>query len=119
METFDETYEVIEEKKEKLKSIKANVKDADEIILATDGDLQGEYIAWTLFTALKLPKTKTKRAVFMEITEKGIREGISNLRSLDEKEIEAARTQRMIDRMIGFRTSSAVRAESCKSSGRV
>lgn len=119
LETFDETYEVIEEKKEKLKSIKANVKDADEIILATDGDLQGEYIAWTLFTALKLPKTKTKRAVFMEITEKGIRDGISNLRSLDEKEIEAARTQRMIDRMIGFRTSSAVRAESCKSSGRV
>ena len=119
LETFEETYEVIAGKKDIVSTIKKMVKDVDEIILATDGDLQGEYIAWTLFTALKLPKTKTKRAVFMEITEKGVREGISNLRDLNQKEIEAARTQRMLDRMIGFRTSSAVRAESCKSSGRV
>ena len=119
LETFEETYEVIAGKKDIISTIKKMVKDVDEIILATDGDLQGEYIAWTLFTALKLPKTKTKRAVFMEITEKGVREGISNLRNLNQKEIEAARTQRMLDRMIGFRTSSAVRAESCKSSGRV
>ena len=119
LETFEETYEVIAGKKDIVSTIKKMVKDVDEIILATDGDLQGEYIAWTLFTALKLPKTKTKRAVFMEITEKGVREGISNLRNLNQKEIEAARTQRMLDRMIGFRTSSAVRAESCKSSGRV
>jgi DNA topoisomerase-1 len=119
LETFEETYEIIAGKKDIISTIKKMVKDVDEIILATDGDLQGEYIAWTLFSALKLPKTKTKRAVFMEITEKGVREGISNLRDLNKKEIEAARTQRMLDRMIGFRTSSAVRAESCKSSGRV
>jgi DNA topoisomerase-1 len=119
LSTFEETYEVIAGKKEIISNIKKMVKDNDEIILATDGDLQGEYIAWTLFTALKLPKTKTKRAVFMEITEKGVRDGISSMRDLNQKEIEAARTQRMLDRMIGFRTSSAVRAESCKSSGRV
>jgi DNA topoisomerase-1 len=118
LETFEETYEIIAGKKDIISTIKKMVKDADEIILATDGDLQGEYIAWTLFTALKLPKTKTKRAVFMEITEKGVREGISNLRDLNKKEIEAARTQRMLDRMIGFRTSSAVRAVSCKSAVR-
>ena len=119
LDTFDETYDIIPGKKELLGKIKKSLKDFDEIILATDGDLQGEYIAWTLKDALKIPKTKIKRAVFMEITEKGIRDGLANIRGLNEKEVEAARTQRMLDRMIGFRTSSAVRGESCKSAGRV
>ena len=101
---FGPLYVVPKEKKKVVDELKAALKDADELILATDEDREGESIGWHLTQILK-PKVPVKRMVFSEITKKAIQEAIANSRVLDEDLVAAQETRRILDRLYGYTLS--------------
>ena len=80
---FEPYYVVDPDKKRVVADLKRKLKDADELLLATDEDREGEAIAWHLLQELK-PKVPTRRMVFHEITKGAIEEALANPRSVDE-----------------------------------
>lgn len=101
---FEPLYVVPQDKKKIVKELKEALKAADELILATDEDREGESISWHLLQLLQ-PKVPIKRMVFHEITEDAIREAISNCRSVDERLVRAQETRRILDRLVGYTLS--------------
>ncbi|MEX0718680.1 MAG: type I DNA topoisomerase [Planctomycetaceae bacterium] len=101
---FEPLYVVPPEKKKLIRELKAALKDADELILATDEDREGESIGWHLAQLLN-PKVPVKRMVFSEITKEAIQEAIDNPRELDEHLVEAQETRRVLDRLYGYTLS--------------
>ncbi|QDT99180.1 type I DNA topoisomerase [Gimesia aquarii] len=101
---FEPYYLVPKEKKKTVKELKDALKDAEELILATDEDREGESIGWHLTELLK-PKVPVKRMVFSEITEDAIQEAIANPRELDLNLVSAQETRRVLDRLYGFTLS--------------
>ena len=96
---------VIDETKEKVISqIKSELKGADELILATDEDREGESISWHLVEVLK-PKMPTRRMVFHEITKKAILDAFSKGRDLDMNLVHAQEARRVLDRLFGYTIS--------------
>lgn len=96
---------VIDETKEKvIAQIKSELKTADELILATDEDREGESISWHLVEVLK-PKMSTRRMVFHEITRKAILEAFENGRDLDMNLVHAQEARRVLDRLFGYTIS--------------
>jgi len=88
--------------------LKKLAKQADEIILATDHDREGEAIAYDLFEVLRksAPKeTSFRRLVFNEITEKAIHAALNVTEEIDTNKVEAQRTRRVLDRLVGYLTS--------------
>jgi len=103
-EDFAPLYVVNPDKKKKVAELKALMKDADELILATDEDREGEAIAWHLIEVLR-PKIPVRRMVFHEITEEAIKAAAHNTRDLDYKLVDAQETRRVLDRLFGYRLS--------------
>jgi DNA topoisomerase-1 len=103
-EDFAPLYVVNPDKKKKVAELKALMKDADELILATDEDREGEAIAWHLIEVLR-PKIPVRRMVFHEITEEAIKAAANNTRDLDYKLVDAQETRRVLDRLFGYRLS--------------
>ena len=101
---FEPLYIVTKEKKDTVKTLKAMLKDASELYLATDEDREGESIAWHILEVLK-PKVPVKRMVFHEITPSAIQEAIDNPRDLDQKLVDAQEARRVIDRLYGYEVS--------------
>lgn len=101
---FDPLYVVPKEKKKVITELKAALKEADELILATDEDREGESIGWHLAEILK-PRVPVKRMVFSEITKDAIRRAIENPRELDKNLVSAQETRRVLDRLYGYRLS--------------
>lgn len=101
---FAPIYVVSADKKSTIKQLKAELKDADELYLATDGDREGEAIAWHLLQELK-PKIPVKRMVFHEITPAAIKEAVKHPRTLDEDLVQAQETRRILDRLYGYEVS--------------
>lgn len=101
---FEPLYIVPKEKRKLVNDLKAALKNADELILATDEDREGESIGWHLSEILK-PKVPVKRMVFSEITKEAIREAIQHTRNLDTNLVQAQETRRVIDRLYGYRLS--------------
>jgi len=101
---FEPLYIVPKEKKKLVGELKAALKNADELILATDEDREGESIGWHLSEILN-PKVPVKRMVFSEITKDAIRDAIQKTRSLDTNLVAAQETRRVIDRLYGYRLS--------------
>ncbi len=101
---FDACYVVPANKKKVVAELKAALKGADELILATDEDREGEAIGWHVLEALG-PKVPVKRMVFHEITPRAIREALDNPRDLDMKLVEAQEGRRKLDRIVGWETS--------------
>ena len=96
---------VIDESKEKVISqIKSELKGADELILATDEDREGESISWHLLEVLK-PRIPSRRMVFHEITRKAILEAFENGRDLDMNLVHAQEARRVLDRLFGYTIS--------------
>jgi DNA topoisomerase I (EC 5.99.1.2) len=91
---FEPLYIVPQDKKKVVKALKEALKQADELILATDEDREGESISWHLLQLLQ-PKVPTKRMVFHEITEEAIREALQNCRDVDEQLVHAQETRRI------------------------
>ncbi len=94
--------------KKTVAELKRALKDADELLLATDEDREGEAIAWHLLQALK-PKVPVKRMVFHEITKDAIRAAVDNTRELDLALVDAQETRRILDRLYGWDVSDVTR----------
>jgi len=101
---FAPYYVVSPEKKKVVADIKARLKDADEVYLATDEDREGEAIAWHLLEVLQ-PKVPVKRLAFHEITREGIARAMENPRELDMELVEAQEARRILDRLYGYEVS--------------
>ncbi len=101
---FKPTYELTDRGKQVVKDLRAALKDASELYLATDEDREGEAISWHLLEYLK-PRVPVKRMVFHEITKSAIAHAVANPRGLDYGLIDAAETRRILDRLYGYEVS--------------
>jgi DNA topoisomerase-1 len=101
---FEPIYIVTPDKRSTVAELKEALKDVDELYLATDGDREGEAIAWHLLETLK-PKVPVRRMVFHEITEPAILAAAENPRDLDTDLVEAYETRRILDRLYGYEVS--------------
>ena len=101
---FEPYYVVSDQKKKTVTELKRALKDADELYLATDGDREGEAIAWHLLEVLK-PKVPVKRMVFNEITKEAIERARDNTRDIDSALVDAQETRRILDRLYGYEVS--------------
>ena len=101
---FKPYYVVSPDKKKKVAELKAQLKDADALYLATDGDREGEAIAWHLLEVLK-PKVPVYRMTFGEITKEAIHRAMDNLRDVDAALVDAQETRRILDRLYGYEIS--------------
>ncbi len=101
---FDAAYVVHDTKKKVVADLKRALKGADELIVATDEDREGEAIGWHVLEVLQ-PKVPVRRMVFHEITPHAIREALDQPRDLDMKLVEAQEGRRVLDRLVGWETS--------------
>ncbi|MCR2762609.1 type I DNA topoisomerase [Microbacterium sp. zg.B48] len=101
---FDPYYVVNDRKTKTVAELKRALKNADEVLLATDEDREGEAIAWHLLEVLK-PKVPVRRMVFHEITKDAIRAAVEDTRELDHALVDAQETRRLLDRLYGWDVS--------------
>ncbi|MFW0118551.1 type I DNA topoisomerase [Rothia sp. P5764] len=101
---FEPYYVVNSDKKKKVTELKRLLKESDALYLATDGDREGEAIAWHLLEVLK-PKVPVYRLTFPEITKEAIERGFKDLREIDENLVDAQETRRVLDRIYGYELS--------------
>ncbi|AUN42376.1 type I DNA topoisomerase [Tsukamurella tyrosinosolvens] len=101
---FEAHYVTSASKRSTVSELKSLLKQADELYLATDGDREGEAIAWHLQEVLK-PKVPVKRMVFHEITQQAIQAAAEEPRELDMNLVDAQETRRILDRLYGYEVS--------------
>jgi DNA topoisomerase I len=101
---FEPYYVVDPGKKKIIADLKKRLADADELLLATDEDREGEAIAWHLVQVLK-PKVPVKRMVFHEITKDAITRALEETRTIDDRLVDAQETRRILDRLYGYEVS--------------
>jgi DNA topoisomerase I len=101
---FEPYYVVDPDKKRVVAALRKKLKDAGELLLATDEDREGEAIAWHLLQELK-PKVPTRRMVFHEITKQAIQEALDHPRPVDERLVDSQETRRILDRLYGYEVS--------------
>lgn len=102
---FKPTYEVPERAKKHVAELKEAAKGADEVMLATDEDREGEAIAWHIAEILKLDEAKAKRITFHEITKHAIEAALSHPRTLHMNMVHAQQMRRILDRLVGYELS--------------
>lgn len=101
-------YEVVKGKEKILDELTPLVKKAEEVILATDPDREGEAIAWHVAQALKLDTKKTKRVAFHEITKEAVQEAMTHPRTIDTDLRRAQEARRVLDRLVGYDLSGLI-----------
>ena len=118
---FRPEYEVLAGKEKFIKSLRAAVKKASAVYLATDLDREGEAIAWHLCEALGLDPAATQRVVFNEITQSAIRKAFANPGHIDMNKVQAQEARRILDRLVGYKLSPLLWKKVAKglSAGRV
>jgi DNA topoisomerase-1 len=117
---FTPYYVVPGDKKKQVAHLKTAVKDASELLLATDPDREGESISWHLTQVLK-PKVPVRRIVFHEITEDAVREALENPADVNENLVRAQESRRILDRLYGYTLSPVLwkKVQTGLSAGRV
>lgn len=116
--TFEETYELRNAKL--VRDLRSAAQRFRQVLLATDPDREGEAIAWHLARELKIPISGPNRVQFQEITEAAIRAALQAPQPLDMGKVDAARSRRVLDRIVGFDVSSEICwPAGAKSAGRV
>ena len=103
-DNFQALYVVHTDKRQQVAKLKSLLKDADELLLATDEDREGEAIAWHLLEELK-PTVPTSRMVFHEITPEAIARAIASPRQVDDGLVDAYQARRVLDRLYGYEVS--------------
>ena len=112
-------YEIVKKKEDIVEEIASAAKKADEVILATDPDREGEAIAWHIAELLKEkfgstnnqtpnPKPKISRVVYHEITKEAIEEALKNPREIDQNLRRAQEARRVLDRLVGYDLSGLI-----------
>ena len=102
---FQPEYVIPSDKKKVVADLKKLSSQADTVWLASDEDREGEAIAWHLRETLDLPREKTRRIVFHEITRQAILEAIEQPRNIDMNLVNAQQARRVLDRLVGFELS--------------
>ena len=117
---FTPYYVVPGDKRKQVAHLKAALKEASEILLATDPDREGESISWHLTQVLK-PKVPIRRIVFHEITEDAVREALSQPSGVNENLVRAQESRRILDRLYGYTLSPLLwkKVQTGLSAGRV
>tara|TARA_B100001059_G_C17828491_1_gene583044 strand:- start:1060 stop:3399 length:2340 start_codon:yes stop_codon:yes gene_type:complete len=98
-------YKISQNKQKYVKILRAAIKKATEVILATDDDREGEAIAWHICKVFNLPVKTTKRIIFHEITKKAILKAVNNPTRIDMDKVNAQQTRQILDLIVGFTTS--------------
>ncbi len=105
LHNYQPKYLVPAKAKKTVTKLKDLAKKADEIILASDEDREGEAIAWHLAEALKLKTNETKRIVFHEITKPAILKALEDPRTINMQLVDAQQARRVLDRLVGYELS--------------
>ncbi len=118
---FEPSYEISNDKKNVIKRLKDQATKAEAVYLATDPDREGEAISWHLAEVLGLDITKPNRIEFNEISERAVKEALSNPRKLDMNLVDAQQARRVLDRIVGYSISpvASSRLNETLSAGRV
>ena len=101
---FDPLYVIPSEKKGQIAKLRKALRDADELVLATDEDREGEAIAWHLKEVLR-PKVPVRRMVFHEITRSAVEAALERTREIDRRLVDAQEARRVLDRLYGYEVS--------------
>ncbi len=101
---FTPIYVIPSDKKKQVTKLRAALKEAKDVYLATDEDREGEAISWHLCEVLR-PKVPVHRLVFHEITEEAIREALQHPREIDQGLVKAQEARRILDRLYGYEVS--------------
>ena len=117
---FKPYYVIARDKAGRIRDLRAALKDAPEVLLATDPDREGESISWHLREVLK-PTVPVRRIEFHEITEEAVREAIANARDIDLQLVDAQESRRIVDRLYGYMVSPVLwkKVQTGLSAGRV
>ncbi len=117
---FKPYYVIPAGKKKHVQALKAALKGASEVFLATDPDREGESISWHLKEILK-PRVPVRRIVFHEITEDAVREALATAHDVDENLVKAQESRRILDRLYGYTLSPVLwkKVQTGLSAGRV
>uniref|UniRef100_A0A6C0E8P8 DNA topoisomerase n=1 Tax=viral metagenome TaxID=1070528 RepID=A0A6C0E8P8_9ZZZZ len=102
---FDVKYTILDSKKAQYKLLKEEIQKADEVILATDDDREGEAIAWHVARLFKLDMGKTKRILFHEITESALQNALRKPGYLNMNVVNAQRARQVLDLLVGYKIS--------------
>ncbi|MEK7299314.1 MAG: type I DNA topoisomerase [Candidatus Margulisiibacteriota bacterium] len=102
---FAPTYAILKDKTDVIKTLKKEAQKADDVLIATDPDREGEAIAWHIQESLDVPQEKIKRIVFNEITKHAILNAIQHSRAIDAHLVDAQQARRILDRLIGYKLS--------------
>jgi len=102
---FDVKYTILDSKKAQYKLLKEAIQKADEVILATDDDREGEAIAWHVARLFKLDVAKTKRILFHEITESALQTALRKPGYLNMNVVNAQRARQVLDLLVGYKIS--------------
>ena len=117
---FKPTYVISKDKKAVVKELKEKVKDADNVLLATDPDREGEAIAYHLAKNLDIDLDENNRVVFHEVTKPAVTQAIAQPRKVDMNLVNSQETRRILDRIIGFKLSGLLNSKiKSRSAGRV
>ncbi len=117
---FKPYYVVPDDKRKNVAELKAALKGASSVMLATDPDREGESISWHLLEVLK-PKVPVKRIVFHEITKKAVEQAIAEAHDVDDNLVRAQESRRILDRLYGYTLSPVLwkKVQTGLSAGRV
>lgn len=104
---FEPNYNIIDQpiKKRQIEILRKEIKNADEVIIATDDDREGEAIGWHICQIFKLNIEKTKRIIFHEITENAIKNSLKNTTAIDINKVFSQQSRQILDLLVGFKIS--------------
>ncbi len=105
MKTFEPEYIIPTKARKTATMLKKEAAAAEEVILATDEDREGEAISWHLLSAANIPEDKYKRITFHEITKEAITEALKTPRKIDQNLVDAQQGRRVLDRLVGYNIS--------------
>lgn len=102
---FEPKYEIVPDKKELINELKKKASQADEVLIATDPDREGEAISWHVANVLGYEPDKNCRIEFNEISKKAVTKALENPRKIDLKLVDAQQARRVLDRIVGYKLS--------------
>ena len=105
---FEPEYVIADDRRKQVDAIAKAAKSADTVYLATDLDREGEAIAWHVTEAANVPKAKTRRVTFSEITQGAIRDAFAHPRGIDTNLVDAQQARRIVDRLVGYTLSPLI-----------
>lgn len=118
---FEPKYVIMDDKKDVVEQLKAAVSKADEVLLATDPDREGEAISWHVANILGIPEDSPVRIEFNEISKKAVQNALKNPRAIDINLVDAQQARRVLDRLVGYKLSPVLckKIQNKLSAGRV